>query len=681
VALAVAAAFGAQEPAGWKAAGWGGGGFYWACAFHPKKDGVIYLGGDVNGVYKSEDRGQHWRICNNGLSDYAIYSMAVDAKNPDTIYVGTPGGICKSLDAGEHWEFLEQTAPKALGIIADRSKSVRGLCVDAASGTVYAGTPSGKIFKSEDGGRAWKKLYELKAKGGVTSVSISASNPKLLVAATTVAGALKSDDGGESWVELSTPKNVSHVAIAASDPKIMYVAGKEGLAKSTDGGQTWSALKNGIDPKCAAIEVAIDATNPNLVYCVGNIGWNGTFYRSSDGGQTWTGTRALTTDLKVNPTLPEEWPGNGKASLSTTTNLAINPNNPKELFISANWRNVLSSDGGETWEERDAGADITCVSDIRFFEGKTYVTAMDEGLLVSPDNGASWQQLCPRKYANNLSGHQWRVHVSKKTDGAIKIVATSSPWGEQLNRVLISDDGGKTFKLVQEGLPPNRSYTNCMWGEGYARALAADPKDPNVLYLGIDGDPEPAKKRPGGGVFKSTDGGVNWKLLANQPASRRMFFGLAVDPTEPKRVFWGTCGNNGGLHRSEDGGETWTHVFKNESWVFNVEISGGGAIYCPGANLWRSGDHGNTWAKISNFDGGISIVGLEVHPKDEKTLWVSRVSWGTGHAGGIYKTIDGGKTWQDITADIPYRKPIVLRYNAETSELWAGGVGLYRIKQ
>jgi photosystem II stability/assembly factor-like uncharacterized protein len=218
-----------------------------------------------------------------------------------------------------------------------------------------------------------------------------------------------------------------------------------------------------------------------------------------------------------------------------------------------------------------------------------------------------------------------------------------------------------------------------MWGEGYARALATDPKDSNVMYLGIDGDPDPAKKHPGGGIFKSTDGGKTWKALANQPGSRRMFYALVVDPTDSKRIYWGACGNGGGLYRSEDAGESWTLVFKNETWLFNVAVSPTGVVYCPGTNLWRSKDHGATWEKLTDFSDA-AIVGLEVHPTDEKTIWLSRVTWSSETGGGIHKTSDGGATWQDFTGDIPYRKPMILRYNAETGLLWAGGVGLYTVK-
>ncbi|MCX7007736.1 MAG: hypothetical protein NTY53_10900 [Kiritimatiellaeota bacterium] len=55
--------------------------------------------------------------------------------------------------------------------------------------------------------------------------------------------------------------------------------------------------------------------------------------------------------------------------------------------------------------------------------------------------------------------------------------------------------------------------------------------------------------------------------------------------------------------------------------------------------------------------------------------------WGDSANGGVYRTTDGGASWQEITGTLPYRKPMILRYNATTHDLWAGGVGLYRIKQ
>jgi photosystem II stability/assembly factor-like uncharacterized protein len=220
-----------------------------------------------------------------------------------------------------------------------------------------------------------------------------------------------------------------------------------------------------------------------------------------------------------------------------------------------------------------------------------------------------------------------------------------------------------------------------MWGESYARALAADPTDPNVLYLGMDGDPEPGAGRTGGGVFKSTDGGYTWRQLPSQPGSRRVFNALVADPTQPGRLYWGACGMAGGLYRSDDAGASWKRVFSDEQWVFNVAVSADGIVYCPGTNLWKSLDHGETWQRITDFAEQMQIVGLEVDPRDARTIWLSRVTWDSRAEGSVHRTSDGGATWQDITGDLPYCKPTVLRFNPATDELWAGGVGLFKIRQ
>ncbi len=838
----------------WEWAGWGGGGFFFSAVFHPAKDGVLYMGGDVTGVYKSEDHGRHWRLINNGLADYAIYSLAVDRTAPDTVYAATEGGLCKSTDGGAQWRLLPHVGRKDLRITGERMRSIRCIAVDPTDGKiVYAASPAGAVFKSTDGGETWLAVYQktdqpelaealrvqfgkvndnwfggfwlpvafpqgvssaacagfgfnfkgdgtlprecylslktatgaayrsrnlreifqqkqwgdvvLGAKdfvldpdyakshpdqakayagtpdwaavtrmdfscvgplmneapvgkftrfffsvagaapgqrivrefskdkklqaygnlrigplqgGTVYSVAVAAKEPALVLAATDDAGLVLSRDAGQSWREQPTPRKASSVAVAETDPNIIFATFfKDGVWKSTDKGQTWKDLSQGLPKNLATHEVAISPVNPLDVYLIAAADWNGRFFYSNDGGQTWTDVSKLTPDFPADPTLPND---PKPASLSAPRNLTINPLNPQELFIAANWRPCLSTDGGRTWAERAHGADISCVYDLRFFKGRTYAAAMDEGVFVSADNGGCWRALWPLKYEPVIGGHYWRLAISDN-NGVDRIVSTCTPWnGYYPGRVVLSEDGGKTFTSSTNGLPTTVPHQNTMWGTGAPRAMAADPKNPLTLYLGIDGDPSTG--RSGGGVFKSEDGGKSWAALPAQPGSRRIFFGLAVDPTDSKRLYWAACGTGGGLYRSEDGGASWQHVFKNESWCFNVHVTGDGTVYCPGNNLWRSTDHGKSWKQLTKFPyTSRIIVAVENDPADAKRVWFAATNWGNSPEGGVYETCDAGATWQEITGQLPYRKPMLLRYNADTHELWAAGVGLFKCRR
>jgi photosystem II stability/assembly factor-like uncharacterized protein len=885
----------------WQWAGWGGGGFYHSAVFHPSKDGVIYMGGDVCGVYKSEDHGRTWRLSNTGLADYGVYSLAVDRTAPDTVYASTEGGLCKSTDGGGHWRLLPNTGKKELRITGERNRSIRSIAVDPADGKiVYAASPAGKVYKSLDGGETWNIAYEkgseqeppetlrvqfgkvdqswcggiwlplsfpqgvtssgcagfgfsfkgdgtvpqdcflsLKTKEGVTyrsrnlrelfrqtqwgdvtlgardftldpdyanknpahaqaysgtpdwaavvrmdfacigplmndapvgkftkfffvaaakphvvpalagpeqgkpgtatgrlkavqhtnnpdaaspshvvpalagpelshcivaefskskavqhygnlrigplqggniySVAVAQRAPSLVLAATEDAGLVISRDAGKTWSEAATPKKASSVAVAPSEPSILYATFfKDGVWKSTDTGRSWNKISQSLPKNLSSVEVAVSPANPLDVYLIATADWNGRFYYSNNGGETWTDSSQLTPDAVANPTLANEY--SKTTALSAPKNITLNPLNPKELYIAANWRPCHSGDGGLTWAERVRGADISCIYDVRFFKGRTYASAMDEGVLVSSDNGGLWHALWPLKYDDELGGHYWRLAISDNK-GADRIVSACSPWNTQKpSRLVVSEDGGKTFKRAAAGLPATNPHANTMWGTGVPRAMAADPKDPKTLYLGIDGDPSNGKE--GGGVFKSTDGGNTWAALPSQPGSRRMFFGLAVDPTDSKRLYWGACGTGGGLWRTEDGGASWQHVFKNEQWVFNVHVAADGTVYCPGNNLWRSTDHGKSWKQLTKFPfSSRIIVAVETDPADAKRLWFATTTWGGEASGDVYETCDAGATWQEITSDLPYRKPMLLRYNPDTHELWAAGVCLFKCKR
>lgn len=854
-----------KENAKWTWSGWGGGGFFWSAVIDPTNADIMYLGGDVVGMYKSVDRGKSWRFINNGLHEYGVYSMAISRSNPKILYAMTPNGMAKTINGGEVWKPLTETLKPKQNLSTHRPGSVRAIAVDPANPeVVYAGSAKGVVCKSTDGGSTWTEIDYLSAikttapkpvqkaasgdgflwvtfkaaandwehsgriekymdkaqdwssykkmtasffapagtpplqvclvvqtgsgwtwqqsqpvtsKSGdwvdvsfdftslkdmnavhmahyvvrdngaaysgelgidaiklhpqdaaapvvnigewdtaaanegwrtskaadapfitamrqsksaatqeqapIASINIADANPNILFVSHRKLGLFRSTDAGKTWMKLETPNETANVAIYPKDPRLVFAAfGKNGIWRSTDGGNTWTKTSTGIGEKYDVREIVIHPTNPKVLHAIASEGWGGQYLTSSDGGETWTHTRKFARDVVGNPTLPAD--GKNGGELSIPTNLAMSPADPDTLFISANWNNILSSDGGKTWRESAKGADITCFHDLRFVDKQVFAVAMDEGLLTSADNGNTWTQLSPLGYKEGLSGHQWRVAGFKKDNGEYHIVSTVSPWQgskEYPRYAIVSDDSGKTFKSAT-GLPDYLPKNNTMWGEGHARALAMDPKDPLTLYLGLDGDAEPSKGLSGGGVFKSTDGGYTWTQLPNQPGTRRMFYGIAVDPTDSKRVFWGGFGANGGVWRSENGGESWERMNCSDAYLFNLEVTNDGTVYAGGNDLWQSKDHGTTWKKISNIpDRKGSVVGIAYDPANANRIWFSSATWDGSSNGGIWRSDDGGKTWVDILGDIPYVKPLIIRYNQKTSELWAAGVGAFRTKQ
>lgn len=536
-------------------------------------------------------------------------------------------------------------------------------------------------FKSDTKGMAYGNASTGKPKqGSYYTVAFASHKPDRILVATADEGIVMSQDGGKTWQSADAPKTAVSGCFAGSDSNTIYASfSRDGIYKSEDAGHSWSNITPADAEGVAFVEITADPTNEQNVFVVGSANWHGVLFTSSNGGKDWTKISRITPDVKANPTLPAESAG-GSVGLSNPKNITVNPKNPQELYIAANWRPCMSYDGGKTWQESSRGADISCVTDIRFDKnGRVFATAMDEGTLYSEDDGASWHAMYPPKYSDKVSGHHWRIAVNDMGKSQ-RILVTCSPWWDKYpNRVLRSDDGGKTFDIITEGLPKFVPTTNTMWGRAYARALSVDPNNPDIIYLGMDGDPTSGNK--GGGIFKSTDGGKTWNQLPSQLKYRRMFNGLAVDPTDSNRIFVGIGGNGAGIYRSEDAGQSWKRVHSPDGWAFNLHVTQDGTVYSPGANLFRSTDHGNTFKKITNFKSGEVIVGIETHPKDLDTIWISCVTWDQASDGGVYKTTDSGKSWTNITGDLPYRKPLNLRFNPHTNELWAAYVGIYKIKQ
>ncbi|HWP03085.1 MAG TPA: glycosyl hydrolase [Gemmatimonadaceae bacterium] len=217
------------------------------------------------------------------------------------------------------------------------------------------------------------------------------------------------------------------------------------------------------------------------------------------------------------------------------------------------------------------------------------------------------------------------------------------------------------------------AFASLRWREvgpprgGRSVAVAGSAARPNEYWMGTTG----------GGVFKTTDGGVTW-----QPASDGFFGGtigaIAVDPRNPDVVWVGggeTCirGNTShgdGLWKTTDGGRTWQFLGFREEHIASIEIhpSNTDVVYIgvfgdpfkatPNRGLYRTNDGGRSFQKILFVNDSTGVIDISMDPSNPNVLYVAmwqayRTPWSMSSGGihsGLFKTTDGGITWVNLTA-------------------------------
>jgi photosystem II stability/assembly factor-like uncharacterized protein len=207
---------------------------------------------------------------------------------------------------------------------------------------------------------------------------------------------------------------------------------------------------------------------------------------------------------------------------------------------------------------------------------------------------------------------------------------------------------------------------------GRARALSGVPSQPNVFYIGFDN----------GGVWRSTDYGSTWEPLFDQEPTGSIG-AIAVAPSDPNVIYVGTGAGiirpdlavGDGVYKSIDAGKTWTHLGLRQSQMIamidvdptdpnRLFVAALGHPYGPNAErgIFRSTDGGQSFQKVLYKDEYTSGNDVRIDPTDPNTvyaaLWQQQQSFVEGAAfggtgGGIFKSTDGGTTWQPLADGLP----------------------------
>jgi photosystem II stability/assembly factor-like uncharacterized protein len=546
-----------------------------AFAVHPQNRSHYYAAAASGGVWKTVNSGTTWTPVFDAQSSYSIGAIALDPKDPSVVWVGAGernaqrsvsygDGVYKSEDGGKSW--------KKVGL--DKSEHIGRIVIDPRnSNTVYVASPGPLwgpggdrgLFKTTDGGKTWKNVLSISENTGIGDVAQDPQNPDILYAA--------------AW------QRRRHVwTLIDGGPE-------SAIYKSTDSGETWTRLRAGLPAgEMGRIGIAISPANTNVVYAtIEATNRQGGIFRSEDRGATWERRNEYDTTAMY------------------YGQIVADPKNVDRVYV-PNVRTMVSDDGGRTLRtlgERSKHVDNHALW-IDPNDTDYYLVGCDGGVYESFDRGANWH------FKANLPITQF-YDVT---------VDNSTPFyyvygGTQDNFSL----GGPSRTRSATGI------TNADWfvtngGDGFHTRV--DPEDPNTVYATLQyGSLVRFDRRTGERI------GIKPKEGKGEPPLRWNWDSpLIISPHSSRRLYF--AANR--LFRSDDRGDTWRAISGDLTrQIDRDKLPVMGKVWGPDAVA----KHAST-----SFYG--NIVALSESPKKEGLIYV-----GTDD-GLVHVTENGGANWRRI---------------------------------